>query len=204
VLDGRSAVDAAGRFVPVLRRLATPGVALGTFAVLGNHEAHAGHAAAAALFRRAGIRVLADEWVEAAPGLVLAGIVDHAWHHVAGEDPGRIDRALAGRPPGAATVFLSHRPGDAERVAAAGARSGSPVGLMLSGHTHGGQVWPFSYAAERVNPVFEGRYEVGGMPVVVTRGAGTWGPRMRLWKRGEILRITVRATATPTSSARAP
>jgi predicted MPP superfamily phosphohydrolase len=68
---------------------------------------------------------------------------------------------------------------------------------MLSGHTHAGQVWPFAYLVRSVYPLVEGRYDVDGMAVIVSRGAGTWGPRMRLWKRGEILRVTLRSPGTP-------
>ena len=84
-------------------------------------------------------------------------------------------------------MFLSHSPLQAERAAEAGA------GLMISGHTHGGQIWPYSYLVRKGYPLLAGLYDVNGMPVIVTRGAGTWGPRMRLWKRGEIVRITLRS-----------
>jgi hypothetical protein len=65
--------------------------------------------------------------------------------------------------------------------------------LMISGHTHGGQIWPFGYLVRTVHPLLAGRYSVNGMPVIVCRGTGTWGPRMRLWHRGEILRVSLRA-----------
>ena len=64
---------------------------------------------------------------------------------------------------------------------------------MLSGHTHNGQIWPFTYVVRMFYPLVAGRYDVAGMPVIVCRGTGTWGPRMRLWSRGEITRITLRA-----------
>jgi hypothetical protein len=64
--------------------------------------------------------------------------------------------------------------------------------LMLSGHTHGGQIWPFDYLVRNRYPLLEGRYEVEGMTVIVCRGTGTWGPRMRLWYPSEILRVTLR------------
>ena len=51
---------------------------------------------------------------------------------------------------------------------------------MLSGHTHGGQVWPLRYVIALQQPWVEGRYEVDGMTLLVCRGTGTWGPRMRL------------------------
>ena len=102
-----------------------------------------------------------------------------------------IAQALEGRPPGA-TILLSHTPWQAERIAGAG------VGLMLSGHTHGGQIWPFGYLVRSRYPLLEGRYEVDRMPVLVSRGTGTWGPRMRLWRAGEILRVTLRGKGKKT------
>lgn len=100
-----------------------------------------------------------------------------------GGDP--LAQALAGRPSGV-TIFLSHTPWQAERAACLG------VGLMLCGHTHGGQIWPFGYLVRLFYPLLEGRYEVDGMTAIVCRGTGTWGPRMRLWRPGEILRVTLR------------
>jgi len=78
----------------------------------------------------------------------------------------------------------------AERLA------GEGVDLMLSGHTHGGQIWPFDYLVRLEYPLLEGQYEVGGMNVIVCRGTGTWGPRMRLWKPGEIIRVTLTGEKT--------
>jgi len=67
----------------------------------------------------------------------------------------------------------------------------------LSGHTHGGQIWPFGFIVQRVYPLLRGRYDIDGMPVIVCGGTGTWGPRMRLWRRGEILKVTLRAPRRP-------
>ena len=135
--------------------------------------------------KEAGFELLRNRWAEVRPGLVLAGVDDPRGDRRAGQGSDSVQKALAGRPPGA-TIFLSHRPRQAERVSVAG------VGLMLSGHTHGGQIWPFGYLVRFSYPLLEGWYEVGGMPVIVTRGTGTWGPRMRLWPPGEILRVTLR------------
>jgi hypothetical protein len=159
---------------------------LGVFAVTGNHEYHGGREGSVRFLEEAGVRVLRDRWVELRPGLVLAGVDDltsRRRRSVAG-DP--VSAALAARPPGA-VVLLSHSPLELERAAAAGA------GLVLCGHTHGGQIWPFGYLVQRAYPHLAGRHEVGGATVIVSRGAGTWGPRMRLWKRGEILRVVLRA-----------
>lgn len=167
---------------PILRRFSAP---LGVWAVLGNHEYYGGININLGLFKRSKIGLLRNSWVEVAPGLVLAGVDDLTTYYRAGWGGDPVSQTLAGRPPGA-TIFLSHTPWQAEKAAAAG------VGLMLSGHTHGGQIWPFGYLIRRAYPLLAGQYQVDGMPVIVSRGTGTWGPRMRLWQAGEILRITLK------------
>ena len=163
-----------------LRRLSAP---LGVWAVPGNHELHGGHDAN--LLEETGFQVLRNRWAEVRPGFVLAGVEDLTAERRTGRGGDPISQALSGRPPGS-TLLLSHTPWQAERAAKAG------VGLMLCGHTHGGQVWPFGYFTRLSYPLLEGWYEVDGMPVIVCRGTGTWGPRMRLWHPGEILRVTLR------------
>ncbi len=169
--------------IAVLRRLSAP---LGVWAVLGNHEFHGRSNTSASLKNYDGIRVLNNSWAEVHPSFVLAGVDDLTANHRSGHGGDPISRALAGRPPGT-TVLLSHTPWQAGRIA------GNGVGLMLSGHTHGGQIWPFSYLVQRIYPLLGGRYEVDGMTVIVCRGTGTWGPRMRLWRPGELLRVTLHA-----------
>ena len=166
----------------ILGRLSAP---LGIWAVTGNHEFHGVDNKSMRLIDAAGFKLLRNRWVEVRPGFVLAGVDDLTSKYRTGQDGDFISQALAGRPP-AVTVLLSHTPWQAERAANAGAS------LMLSAHTHGGQIWPFGYLVRLSYPLLGGRYEVGGMPVIVCRGTGTWGPRMRLWRPGEILRVTLR------------
>ncbi len=66
------------------------------------------------------------------------------------------------------------------------------MALLLSGHTHAGQIWPFGYLVGLRYPLVGGRYQVGNMTAIVCRGTGTWGPRMRLWRPCEFNRITLR------------
>lgn len=73
------------------------------------------------------------------------------------------------------------------------AAAAAGVGLMLSGHTHGGQIWPFGYLVKRMFPFLAGRYQVDGMTLLVGLGTGTWGPQMRLWFPGEIMKVTLKA-----------
>ncbi|MFP4477435.1 MAG: metallophosphoesterase [Desulfatibacillaceae bacterium] len=155
---------------------------LGVWGVTGNHEHHGDMDSGVRFHQEAGIRLLRNEWREVAPGLVVAG-VDRGM----GVDWDRVVTTSLKDRPDAATILLSHRPLDAETAAAEG------VGLMLSGHTHGGQIWPFNMVVARRNPYVAGGYDVGDMRLIVCRGTGTWGPRMRLWRASEILRITLRA-----------
>ncbi len=161
---------------------------LGIWAVPGNHEFHGG--GDMGLFDGAGFTMLRNGWVEVRPGLILAGVDDLTVRRRNGQGGDPMAQALAGRPPGA-TILLSHTPWETEQAAKAG------VGLMLSGHTHGGQIWPFDYLVRILYPLLEGRYDVDGMTVIVCRGTGTWGPRMRFWQTGEMLLVTLRAKKEP-------
>ncbi len=168
------------QLIVTLKQLSAP---YGIWAVPGNHEFHGG--GEMSLFEEASFKLLSNGWTEVRPGLVLAGVDDLTARRRNGQGGDPISQALVGRPPGA-TILLSHTPWQAERAAKAGA------GLMLCGHTHGGQIWPFDYLVRTRYPLLEGRYEVDGMTVIVCRGTGTWGPRMRLWRPSEILRVTLR------------
>lgn len=168
--------------LPALHRLTAP---LGVWAILGNHEFHGNPDNTTAFMEEAGFQVLRNRWAQPLPGLILAGVENPTYSRIEDKDGGSITRVLTNRPPGA-TILLSHAP----LHYAAAARAG--VELMLSGHTHGGQIWPFGYLVQQIFPLYQGRYEVGGMTLIVSRGTGTWGPRMRLWRPAEILHITLR------------
>lgn len=168
--------------LPQLKQLRAP---LGVWAVTGNHEVYAGLEPSVELIEQAGIRVLRDRWTEIVPGLVLAGVDDPSARR--GAAGVALRAALQQRPKGAATILLSHSP------VAVDAAAGSGVGLMLCGHTHAGQIWPFNFVVRLQFPRVAGRFQVGAMTLVISRGAGTWGPPMRLWLPGEILRIRLRA-----------
>jgi len=168
-------------WLPVLRQFRA---AHGVYVVTGNHEFYAGGTKIIDLFRSAGFHVLRDESVEPIPGLVLTGVDDVAFRGRAAH-AAILEKVLRQRPTGA-SVLLSHTPLETGRAASAG------VGLMLCGHTHEGQIWPFTYLVKLAFPILSGRYRIQEMTAIVCRGTGTWGPRMRLFKRSELLRITVR------------
>jgi hypothetical protein len=183
LVDGN--VDHVEALVSTLKKLQAP---LGVWSVTGNHEYYAGLDRSIALLEAAGYRVLRDRWVQVAPGLIVAGVDDLTARRQFGSNDRPLEKALANLPTGT-VLFLSHSPWQTDRAAAAG------VELMLSGHTHHGQIWPFNYLVRLRYPFIGGRYAVGGMTLLVSRGTGTWGPRMRLWGPGEILRIRLRSGA---------
>jgi predicted MPP superfamily phosphohydrolase len=165
--------------LPLLRELRAP---LGVWAVTGNHEYYMGVEESVALLEAAGYEVLRDRWAEAAPGLVVAGVDDLTARRQFGDREPAVAPLLESGPP-AGTILLSHSSWEAETAAASGA------GLMLSGHTHEGQIWPFNYLVRLRYPLLGGRYDIGGMAAIVCRGTGTWGPPMRLWRPSEIVRV---------------
>lgn len=158
----------------------------GTFCVTGNHEYYSEAEAWAAAFERLGMRVLINECdiVEHDEAvLAVAGITDlSAGYYVPKH---RSDPVLAARdiPLGATRLLLAHRPNSAPVAAEAG------FDLQLSGHTHGGQIWPWSLLARRANRFLAGLGKEGRMWVYTSRGAGYWGPPMRFGAPSEITRL---------------
>jgi predicted MPP superfamily phosphohydrolase len=182
IFEGHGTVSPG--LIATLRRLSAP---WGVWGVLGNHESHAADGSSIELLEQARIHILRNTWTELQPGLVLAG-VDYLG--VNENAVALVNSALEYRPAGS-VVLLSHAPLAAEMAANKG------VDLMLSGHTHGGQIWPFGYLVMQEFPLLEGQYEVEGLKVIVSRGTGTWGPRMRLWRPGEIVRVTLHSQSNP-------
>lgn len=179
-----SEAGAVERLIPELQKLTAPE---GVFAVLGNHEYYAGADRCRRLLRTAGFTVLDNTAAEVRPGLWIAGVADRGGGRQTGELEADLDAAVAAAPPGSAIVLLQHTPGNEDSAAAAG------VGLMLNGHTHGAQIWPAHYLVRRAFPHIAGVRRVGPMTQIVSRGAGRWGPPMRLFAPSEIHRITLRA-----------
>ncbi len=184
LFEGDSPGERKKSMIQLFRNISAP---LGVWGVTGNHESHGGLDSTIQFLEDAGVHMLRNHWNELEPGLILAGIDDRNEHFRNADTSSQIERALAGIPAQTTTIFLSHRPLNAEQAANSGVR------LMLSGHTHGGQLWPFTYISGLANPLLAGKYIINGMPVIVSRGTGTWGPRMRLWYPGEILRVVLRS-----------
>ena len=167
----------------------------GTFFVTGNHEYYSGAHAWIAELRRLGLTVLMNEHVVLHHGefaaaqdesqmmapLVLAGVNDFTAHHF---DPShRSDPALAlqGAPASALIrILLAHQPRSAQAAANAG------FDLQLSGHTHGGQFWPWNLFVPLQQPFTAGLNRLQNLWVYTSRGTGYWGPPKRFGAPSEI------------------
>jgi predicted MPP superfamily phosphohydrolase len=162
----------------------------GVFYVTGNHEYYVGVEAWTEAADELGLRVLRNERVEIAHGggvIDLAGVNDITGSQHA--DAPDYARALAGRSQDRPVVLMAHQPVAVHDTAPYG------VDLQLSGHTHGGQMFPFNHLVGLQQPVVSGFGEVDGTPVYVTNGAGFWGPPVRVGADPDITLLTLRSAA---------
>jgi predicted MPP superfamily phosphohydrolase len=165
------------------RELSAPG---GIYFVTGNHEEFTDRAKYLAAVRRAGLRVLNNEKVTV-DGLQIVGV--HDGEAADGRQLGKIlGQAELDR--GRASILLTHRPANLGMAEAAG------VSLQLSGHTHRGQCWPWSWVIYKVHgPFAYGLNRLGNLRVLTSSGAGTWGPPMRAGSSSEIVLLRLEREA---------
>ncbi|MBF6469791.1 metallophosphoesterase [Nocardia beijingensis] len=149
----------------------------GAFFVTGNHEYFSGAEQWVEHVQELGMHLLANARTEL-PGFDLAGVND-----VQGERTGQgpdFGKALGDRDRARAAVLLAHQPVLIDDAVAHG------VDLQLSGHTHGGQLWPGNYLAGLANPTVAGLERYGDTQLYVSRGAGAWGPPVRVGAPSDI------------------
>jgi predicted MPP superfamily phosphohydrolase len=178
---------------PIIAELGRLSARQGVWFITGNHEYYSGADEWISFLRGLGIRTLRNQRVELGdegPGgarLSLAGVDDWSAHGFGGDHGLDLPRAVAGRDPERPLILLAHQPRDFEGSVRAG------VDLQLSGHTHGGQIFPFSLAVAATFPYVKGlhRATADGRSgqIYVSRGTGYWGPPMRLLAPPEISRV---------------
>jgi len=157
---------------------------LGVFAVLGNHERYFGLPAALDFYRRAGLKLLRGQ-AEETGGLVVAGVDDEVFG--GRPDPGRFLEAF--RDDHRFILFLKHRPTPAPG-------SQGLFDLQLSGHTHGGQIWPNHFPTTLVNGLLRGLHPAPDRGwVYISRGAGFWGLPLRFLAPPEVNLFILRRSA---------
>lgn len=160
----------------------------GVYFVTGNHDYYSGAEAWLERVSQLGIRPLRNQRVRIGSGddaFDLAGVEDHRGDWVRGS-PSDLERALRGRDPDRPLVLLAHDPTTFKQAAAA------RVDLQISGHTHGGQIWPFNYLVRLAVPQVAGFLRRGRSQLYVSRGTGFWGPPIRLLAPSEITEIRIR------------
>ena len=162
---------------------------LGHWAVPGNHEYISGSIDKSLDFLRAvGMQVLRDQWAVVDDSFVLAGRDDLSKPGFTGIQRGSMEEILADLPEqyrSLPLMVMDHQPAALDEARQAG------TALMLSGHTHNGQLWPFNFVTELryENPL--GLLTKGNFHSIVSAGTGTWGPPLRTTGRAEVLLVTV-------------
>lgn len=156
----------------------------GVYFVTGNHEYFSGGPEWVEEVERLGIRVLRNEHLRVADAFDLVGVDDIFGSMVPGHGMD-LEAALKGRDSTVPAVLLAHQPVVAVKAGNLG------IALQLSGHTHGGQLYPFHHLVRLVQPWLAGLQQVGEMQLYVHRGSGYWGPPFRLGAPGEITRLEI-------------
>jgi predicted MPP superfamily phosphohydrolase len=156
----------------------------GAFFVTGNHEYYSGAHAWVDEVRRLGLSVLMNEHVvleHEGEAVVVAGVTDYGAHHFDPAHRSDPEAAIAGAPSDAGVrVLLAHQPRSAFAAGPAG------FDLQLSGHTHGGQIFPWMFLVRLQQPFTAGLHRLGKLWVYISRGTGYWGPPKRLGAPSEI------------------
>lgn len=161
----------------------------GVYYVTGNHEYYHGGSSWEAEARKLGFNVLHNEHRVVAEGkLVIGGVTDVEGARFSEAHAPRVDVAFAQAPAGVPRVLLAHQPRFAKYA------KDSSISLMLSGHTHGGQIFPFMAFVLLQQPVIGGFAVIHGVPTYTSNGTGYWGPPFRIGPRGEISEIILRAS----------
>src|SRR5215470_7988390 len=153
----------------------------GTFFATGNHELFRGESQYLDAIRKVGIRDLQNEKVDL-NGFQIVGV---PYHHATHAEHFRSVLAKIAIDPTRASILLTHAPDRPAITAEAG------IGLQLSGHTHLGQFFPFTWITRRIYRKFTyGLGRLGDTQFYVSSGVGTWGPPLRIGSQSEIVRIT--------------
>ena len=181
LVDGR-----VSQLAPTVAALQGLRARWGTYFITGNHEYYSGDVEWCTALQRMGLTVLRNRTVTLRDGdarLDLVGVDDYGQKdRPRGWD---LEEAVAGRDPEHAAVLLAHQPRAVEEAI------DKAIGLQLSGHTHGGQLFPMTGLVAALWRYSAGLYRVGDGHVYVHRGTGFWGPPMRIGSPPEIAAITL-------------
>ncbi|MHC4747233.1 MAG: metallophosphoesterase [Planctomycetota bacterium] len=156
--------------ISILNELEAP-----AFFVMGNHERYGRMRKATELLGQTKVRILRNETV-AFKGIEITGIDDTGNEEAFAEKLDKLEINKRGY-----SVLMHHRPIGIEAATKAG------IDLMVCGHTHNGQIFPFNYIVGLFFGHMKGLYQYGDFHLYVCTGTGTWGPRMRSGSKSEIV-----------------
>ncbi|MCU0412395.1 MAG: metallophosphoesterase [Bacteroidetes bacterium] len=160
----------------------------GRYYVTGNHEYYSGAAPWVEEVRRLGFTPLMNEHViieKNGERFVLGGVTDVTAGGFIAEHRSDPQRAFAGAPSDTTRILLAHQPKSINAAASVG------IDLQISGHTHGGQFFPWNLLATLGQPYLKGLHDHNGTWVYVSKGTGYWGPPVRVGARSEITVLTL-------------
>ncbi len=156
----------------------------GKYFITGNHEYYSGAEAWIAHMQYLGFQTLINEHTlisHEGADLLLAGVTDYRAHQYLPEHASSPAKAIQGAPAAAVKILLAHQPKSIEEATKAG------FDLQISGHTHGGQYYPWNFIAKMVNPYIQGLHKHKNKTwIYVSPGTGYWGPPIRLGTEPEI------------------
>ena len=173
---------------PAVAPLGDIDASLGTYFVTGNHEYYSGADSWLGFLDSIGIRALRNERVELEKDgevIHVAGVDDWTAHQFGNGHGADVARAMEGRDSSKPVVLLAHQPVQFDEAREHG------VDLQISGHTHGGQIFPFGVLTRLVQPFLSGLHRRGDSQIYVSSGTGYWGPPMRIAAPAEITLIEI-------------
>jgi uncharacterized protein len=157
----------------------------GKVAVPGNHEHIISWAKSQPVFDAFGITVLRDSLLKVNEAFYLAGREDRAWEQMYGGTRKSIGELVSEADPELPLILIDHQPDAIMETVAAGAD------LHVSGHTHHGQLFPLNFVTKKIFPVSKGYEKIERTHVYVSNGYGTWGPRVRIGNRPEVVLLNI-------------
>jgi predicted MPP superfamily phosphohydrolase len=184
VFDDNPASVVRKKLGDILSEIKAP---LGVYFAPGNHEGYGNLPQAMEYLNTHRVQVLPDEVILVDSCFYVAGRLDRSVERN-GVERKSLQALTAGLDQGKPVFLLDHQPAQLEEAVAAG------IDLQVSGHTHRGQLWPFSLLTKRIYELDWGYLRKGNTHFYVTQGVGTWGPPVRLGTRSEIVRLNVHFT----------
>jgi predicted MPP superfamily phosphohydrolase len=158
---------------------------LGVYGITGNHEFIGGVEPAVKYLEAHGINMLRDTMIEIVDNVYIVGREDIQGNRFGGKTRKPLEEIIASKKEKSTIIMLDHQP------AAINEAVKNEIDLMLSGHTHHGQMWPLSYITKAVYQVSWGHKKFDKTNVYVSSGIGSWGPPVRIGNRPEIVTITL-------------